>query len=164
MASNVAFALRATLAKVSMSKTSKSKAPLSPANMFGVVNILSFGLLLPFALLFEARAIPRNWAKALEAGAEQRQLVKLIIATGVSYYLYNELAFMCLGAVHPVTHAVGNTIKRVAVIAISIIYFKNPVTKEGLMGSAVAIIGVLMYSLALYREKAAGDARTLAKK
>jgi hypothetical protein len=35
--------------------------------------------------------------------------------TRLFYYLYNEVAFLALSKVAPVTHAVGNTIKRVVV-------------------------------------------------
>eukprot|EP00624_Nannochloropsis_granulata_P001478 evm.model.NODE_17363_length_20350_cov_19.236412.1 len=55
--------------------------------------------------------------------------------------------------VHPVTHAVGNTIKRVVIIGASILVFKNPVTMQGYIGSAVAIAGVLLYSLAVEKTK-----------
>jgi solute carrier family 35 protein E1 len=48
-----------------------------------------------------------------------------------------------------VTHAVGNTIKRVVIIAASILVFKNPITLQGYIGSGIAIAGVLLYSLAV---------------
>ena len=57
-------------------------------------------------------------------------------------------AFLALSSVHPVTHAVANTIKRVAVIVVSVLYFRNPLTLTGATGSTIAIIGVLLYSLA----------------
>lgn len=60
---------------------------------------------------------------------------------------------MALDSVHPVTHAVGNTIKRVVVIAASILVFKNPVTTQGYIGSAIAVFGVLLYSLAVEKTK-----------
>ena len=52
---------------------------------------------------------------------------------------------------HPVTHAVANTIKRIAVIVASVLYFRNPLTATGAAGSTIAIIGVLLYSLAKAR-------------
>ena len=61
---------------------------------------------------------------------------------------YNEVAFLALGRVNPVTHAVGNTIKRVVIIIASVVAFKTPVTKLGVIGSSIAIAGTLLYSLA----------------
>ena len=62
------------------------------------------------------------------------------------------MAFLALDAVHPVTHAVGNTLKRVFVIVSSVVLFKTPVTNQGIIGSAIAIIGVLIYSLVKVRD------------
>ena len=60
----------------------------------------------------------------------------------------NEVAFLALGRVNPVTHAVGNTIKRVVIIIASVIAFKTPISGLGIIGSAIAIFGTLLYSLA----------------
>lgn len=59
----------------------------------------------------------------------------------------DEVAFRCLGVVHPVTHAVGNTFKRVFLIATSIIVFGSKLTPMAAFGSFMAIAGVLLYSL-----------------
>ena len=72
----------------------------------------------------------------------------MLLLLGLSHYTYNECAFVALSSVHPVTHAVANTIKRVAVIVVSVLYFRNPLTLAGATGSTIAIIGVLLYSLA----------------
>ena len=60
---------------------------------------------------------------ALAAGNSQKQLWIWSILAGAFYYLYNEVAFLALGRVNPVTHAVGNTIKRVVIIIASVIAF-----------------------------------------
>jgi hypothetical protein len=153
MSSNVAFAMRAILAKKSMNSPVAQK--LSTANLFGVVNMIACALTLPIALALEAPRASASWKAALAKGVSAAELTKLIVATGITYYLYNEFAFLCLGKVDPVTHAVANTVKRVAVIAVSIVYFQNPITKEGILGSAVAVVGVLLYSLALNAERPA---------
>jgi hypothetical protein len=51
--------------------------------------------------------------------------------------------------VNPVTHAVGNTIKRVVIIVASVIAFKTPMSTGSIIGSSIAIAGTLMYSLAM---------------
>ena len=70
------------------------------------------------------------------------------LLAGAFYYLYNEVAFLALGRVNPVTHAVGNTIKRVVIIIASVIAFKTPISTLGAVGSSIAIFGTLLYSLA----------------
>ena len=59
-----------------------------------------------------------------------------------------DVAFLALGRVNPATHAVGNTIKRVVIIVASVIAFKTPISTLGVIGSTIAIIGTLLYSLA----------------
>lgn len=66
------------------------------------------------------------------------------------------MAFRCLHVVHPVTHAVGNTFKRVFLIATSILYYDKPLTPMAIFGSAIAIGGVLLYSLV--KERVASNA------
>ena len=74
-------------------------------------------------------------------------LAILSAMSGAYYYLYNEVAFLALGRVNPVTHAVGNTIKRVVIIIASVIAFKTPISGLGIIGSSIAIFGTLLYSL-----------------
>jgi len=70
------------------------------------------------------------------------------LLAGAFYYLYNEVAFLALGRVNPVTHAIGNTVKRVVIIIASVIAFKTPISTLGIIGSSIAIAGTLLYSLA----------------
>ena len=67
-------------------------------------------------------------------------------------------AMLALNNVHPVTHAVANTIKRVVILLACVIVFQTPMTPLCTAGSAIAIVGGYLYSLAKGREKAAAKA------
>ena len=67
---------------------------------------------------------------------------------------------MILQRVSPVTHSIGNSVKRVVVIASSILVFRNPVTQQNLVGTAVALAGVFAYSQV---KRGAGKAPLAAK-
>lgn len=71
------------------------------------------------------------------------------------------MAFLALGAVNPVTHAVGNTIKRVVIIIASVIAFKTPMSRGSIVGSSIAIMGTLAYSLAMNANKAKAKAEVV---
>ena len=60
--------------------------------------------------------------------------------------------------VSPVTFSVGNTMKRVAVVVSSVLFFRNPVALLNWVGSGVAIFGTFLYSLA--KDKAASEAKS----
>jgi len=71
-----------------------------------------------------------------------------VVLSGFFFYLYNELAFQFTAEVGPVTSSVMNTAKRVVVIVASAIVFQEQLDKNAMIGSGVAIVGVLLYSLA----------------
>ena len=122
---------------------------LTPANMFAVLTILGFLFILPASLLIEGPAqVMAAYTAALAAGYTKLQLFRLLGISGFLYYIYNEVAFLALSEVAPVTHAVANTVKRVVIILASVIVFRNPVSKLGALGSAMAILGATAYSVA----------------
>ncbi|KAK9024192.1 hypothetical protein V6N11_004369 [Hibiscus sabdariffa] len=58
-----------------------------------------------------------------------------------------QLATNTLERVAPLTHAVGNVLKRVFVIGFSIVVFGNKISTQTGIGTAIAIAGVAIYSL-----------------
>ena len=58
-----------------------------------------------------------------------------------------QVMYLALGSVHPTTLAVGNTMKRVFIVVTSLVVFKTPISNLGIVGSAIAVGGVLVYSL-----------------
>ena len=52
-----------------------------------------------------------------------------------------------------VSAAVGNTIKRVVVLVASTIYFQTQMSTQSIVGCAIAILGVFLYSIVGEREK-----------
>jgi solute carrier family 35 protein E1 len=99
------------------------------------------------------KAAMAAWAAALAKGYTNAQLIKLMSVSGFLYYIYNEVAFLALSEVAPVTHAVTNTVKRVVIILASIIVFKTTITPLGALGSAITILGALLYALAKQKYK-----------
>ena len=120
---------------------------MTPQNLYAVLTMVALAAILPLALLVEGRSIVDGTLATIDAVGLLRFL-RMLFLCGVSHYTYNECAFIALSTIHPVTHAVANTIKRVAVIVVSVLYFNNPLTLTGAAGSTIAIIGVLLYSLA----------------
>mmetsp|Transcript_17569 Transcript_17569/g.25654 ORF Transcript_17569/g.25654 Transcript_17569/m.25654 type:complete len:383 (-) Transcript_17569:458-1606(-) len=152
MGSNLACSLRGIFSKQMMTKNPGEN--MTPANLYSVLTIIASVLLVPAALLFEGTKLKGLWDAAIAAGSSGNTILLHIFLSGLYYYTYNEVAFLALSQVHPVTHAVGNTIKRVVIILTSVIVFNTQMTPLGTLGSAMAIGGVLLYSLAKnYYEK-----------
>jgi solute carrier family 35 protein E1 len=150
MLSNLAFATRNIFSRLSMDKPKGEN--MTPENLFGVLTVMSFMFALPLALLFEGPVAMATWtAAAAKSGAAP--ILKASIMTGLYFYTYNEIAMLALNNVHPVTHAVANTIKRVVILLACVLFFRTPMTPLCTAGSAIAIGGSYLYSLAKGKDK-----------
>ena len=69
-----------------------------------------------------------------------------VAAQSVFYHLYNQVSYMSLDQISPLTFSIGNTMKRISVIVSSIIIFKTPVQPINALGAAIAILGTFLYS------------------
>jgi solute carrier family 35 protein E1 len=142
---NQAAALKNVVSKGVMGKPWAKK--LGPQNTYAVVTILALLCTLPFVAAFDMKTFPAVYAQVLEMGT-QKEVVKYSLLSGITFYLYNEASFLALSRLSPVTHSVANTLKRVVIIVASCIVFKTPMSLLGGIGSGVAVLGTLLYSLA----------------
>jgi len=70
-----------------------------------------------------------------------------LVMSGLAFYIYNELATYTLAVTGAVTASVANTAKRVIVMVYMAAVTGKALTTEQKIGSAIAISGVLLYSL-----------------
>ena len=90
-------------------------------------------------------------AAAAQFGAGKLALYTTL--TGLYFYAYSEVAMKALNNVHPVTHAIGNTMRRVVIMLVCIGVFGTPMTPLAAMGSVLAIGGSFLYSMVKAEEK-----------
>lgn len=149
MLSNVSSSLRGVLSKKTMSGKQIGEN-MNAQNLYAVLTAMSTVLLIPMMLAAEGTGFIPAFKEAVASGSfTNKSLSTLLALSGATYYLYNEVAFLALGKVNPVTHAVGNTIKRVVIIVASVVAFKTPMSTGSIIGSTIAILGTLLYSLAM---------------
>jgi len=153
MLSNVSSSARGVLSKKTMSGK-KIGENLDAQNLYAVLTGLSTLLLIPMMLAIEGTGFFPAFKSVVAAGDFTTKSLSMLLALGgATYYAYNEVAFLALGKVNPVTHAVGNTIKRVVIIVASVVAFKTPMSTGSIIGSSIAIAGTLLYSLAMNASK-----------
>jgi len=120
---------------------------LGPQNTYAVVTILALVCTMPFVLFFDLKDAVAVYEQVLKMGTGA-DVVKYSLFSGLAFYLYNEASFLALERLDPVTHSVANTLKRVVIIVASCIVFKTPMSLLGGIGSGIAVLGTLLYSLA----------------
>ena len=153
MLSNVSSAARGVLSKKTMSGKQIGEN-LDAQNLYAVLTAMSTAILIPTFLAIEGTGFFPAFKSLVAAGQfTNKSLATLLALGGATYYAYNEVAFLALGKVNPVTHAVGNTVKRVVIIVASVIAFKTPMSTGSIIGSSIAIAGTLLYSLAMNASK-----------
>lgn len=145
---NAAAALKGKLGgSVTKSLKSDKSKNMDSANVYAVMNIISFLFTVPMVVIAEASTLQEEWDKATaEHGAQA--LITNIALSGFFFYIYNEFAFAFTASVGAVTSSVLNTAKRVIIIVVSSIIFVEPMEQNTIIGSTIAILGTFAYSLA----------------
>jgi len=142
---NQAAALKNVVSKGVMGKP-WAKA-LGAQNTYAVVTIVALFCTLPFVAIFDAKDAMSVYDQVMASGTG-KDVVQYSLLSGITFYLYNEASFLALSRLSPVTHSVANTLKRVVIIIASCIVFQTPMSMLGMLGSGIAVMGTLLYSLA----------------
>lgn len=154
---NAAAALKGKLgSSVTKALHSDPSKNMDAANVYAVMNIISFICTIPFVVVTELPTLQKEWDIAVDKHGLQPLMMNLIIS-GLCFYIYNEFAFAFTSHVGAVTSSVLNTAKRVIIIVVSSFVFKEVMERNTVIGSAIAIMGTFAYSLAA--KKAAPKAK-----
>ncbi|KAM7262975.1 hypothetical protein ACFE04_000658 [Oxalis oulophora] len=139
MISNISFTYRSIYSK-------KAMTDMDSTNLYAYISIIALIVCIPPAAIIEGpQLIKHGFADAI-AKVGLTKFLSDLFWVGMFYHLYNQLATNTLERVAPLTHAVGNVLKRVFVIGFSIVVFGNRISTQTGIGTAIAIAGVAMYS------------------
>eukprot|EP00980_Cylindrotheca_fusiformis_P016951 scaffold5159_cov112-Cylindrotheca_fusiformis.AAC.5 len=149
MLSNLASAGRGIVGKKAIDK--RLGQSMTANNLYAVLTIMATFFLVPVALVMEGSVL-RSTFESLKAANKLGSYLGQTCLASIFYYLYNEVAFLCLDNVSPISHALGNTLKRVFIIISSMVVFGNRMTLRGCFGSVLAVGGVFIYSVEKSRQ------------
>ncbi|PHT38716.1 Protein Ycf2 [Capsicum baccatum] len=140
MISNLAFVFRNIFSKKGM----KGKS-VGGMNYYACLSMMSLFIVTPFAIAMEG---PQVWALGWQNAVSQigPNFIWWVVAQSVFYHLYNQVSYMSLNEISPLTFSIGNTMKRISVIVSSIIIFQIPIQPVNALGAAIAILGTFLYS------------------
>jgi solute carrier family 35 protein E1 len=117
---------------------------LDNINLFSIITIMSFFLLAPATLLVEGVKFTPSYLQA--AGLDVKVVATRALLAGICFHSYQQVSYTILAKVTPVTHSVGNCVKRVIVIVTSVLFFRTPVSTVNALGTGIALTGVFAYS------------------
>ncbi|XP_051130045.1 probable sugar phosphate/phosphate translocator At1g12500 [Andrographis paniculata] len=109
-------------------------------------------ILLPFTLYIEGNVA----AVAAEKAAGDGFMVVLLAANATVAYLVNLTNFLVTKHTSALTLQVLGNAKAAVAAVVSVLIFRNPVTVMGMMGFAITVMGVVLYSEARKRAKGGG--------
>ncbi|CAK7326191.1 unnamed protein product [Dovyalis caffra] len=140
MISNIAFTYRSIYSK-------KAMTGMDSTNVYAYISIIALLVCIPPAVLIEGPQLMQHGFRDAIAKVGLVKFLSDLFWIGMFYHLYNQVATNTLERVAPLTHAVGNVLKRVFVIGFSIVVFGNKISTQTGIGTAIAIAGVAIYSL-----------------
>ncbi|KAL2515695.1 Phosphoenolpyruvate/phosphate translocator 1 [Forsythia ovata] len=141
MASNLTNQSRNVLSKKFMTTKEES---LDNITLFSLITIMSFILLAPAAIFIEGVKFTPSFFQS--TGLNVREIYIRSLIAALCFHAYQQIAYMILQRVSPVTHSVGNCVKRVVVIVSSVLFFRTRVSLINTLGTAIALAGVFLYS------------------
>lgn len=115
----------------------------SVGNQFALTTVLGFFMSIPFVLVKEGSRLG-EFIKILKNNPD---VSMNLLASGLWFYGYNELATMTLKKTGAVTQSVANTAKRVIVIIGLAFVLGESLDPMKLVGCGIGIGGVLLYSI-----------------
>ena len=115
----------------------------SVGNQFALTTILGFIMSIPFVIAKEGS----RFGEFVEIAKTTPAIWQNLVASGMWFYGYNELATMTLKKTGAVTQSVANTAKRVIVIVGVALVLGESLDPIKLLGCAIGIFGVFLYSI-----------------
>jgi solute carrier family 35 protein E1 len=115
----------------------------SVGNQFAITSIMGFLLSLPVLIAKEGS----RWGEFVEIAKTNPTILKNLVASGLWFYGYNEVATMTLKKTGAVTQSVANTAKRVIVIVGVALVLGESLDPMKLIGCSIGIGGVFLYSI-----------------
>lgn len=112
------------------------------SNKLDKANLLYFSSSMAFLLMVPVWLYSDAWRLTLPS----LRITFYFFLNGTVHFAQNLLAFAILGSTSPVTYSIASLVKRIAVICLAIIWFKQSVHGTQAIGIALTALGLLMYN------------------
>jgi len=123
----------------------------SVGNVYAITTLWATFLIIPLIFISGEYAKMDEYIKIWNADGKPGTVGNLkynLVASGLSFYLYNEISTLALKSLSGVSHSVANTAKRAVVIIGSAIAFGEDMGFMKSLGCSIAIGGTFLYAVA----------------
>ncbi|WVF65706.1 hypothetical protein IAT40_000437 [Kwoniella sp. CBS 6097] len=125
--------------------SSHASHKLDKINLLYFSSGMAFVLMIPVWLYSDAWRLLELWLHPIEK-ASGPSIPFYIFLNGTVHFAQNLLAFSLLSSTSPVTYSIASLVKRIAVICLAIIWFKQSVFFVQAVGIALTAVGLWMYN------------------
>ncbi|GAC71989.1 glucose-6-phosphate/phosphate and phosphoenolpyruvate/phosphate antiporter [Moesziomyces antarcticus T-34] len=126
-----------------------SDEKMDKINILFYSSACSIVLMIPMALFYDAPSMlsSPSWSASPAYPHDRGMLVLwLLLCNGLVHFAQNILAFNVLAMVSPVTYSIASLLKRVFVIVLAILWFRQSVSLLQWFGIALTFYGLWMYN------------------
>ncbi|OWZ40278.1 solute carrier family 35, member E1 [Cryptococcus neoformans] len=122
-----------------------SSSKLDKINLLYFSSSMAFILMIPLWIYSDARRLLDLWINpaASESGTS---VLFYFFLNGTVHFAQSIIAFALLASTSPVTYSIASLVKRIAVICLAIVWFKQPVHTVQALGIALTGAGLWMYN------------------
>lgn len=122
-----------------------SSSKLDKINLLYFSSSMAFILMIPLWVYSDARRLLDLWVNPT-VSENGTSVLFYFFLNGTVHFAQSIIAFALLASTSPVTYSIASLVKRIAVICMAIIWFKQPVHTVQALGIALTGAGLWMYN------------------
>lgn len=129
---------------------------MHPINLLSLNSQLAAVMLFPLWVLKDGSGLWTaftSYDQKEDSTVHIQTFVYYLFFSGLLSFIQNLCAFTLIHQLTTLSYAVSNAAKRIAVIVISLLWLKNPVTPINMAGMLISVLGVLLYNRAKHSER-----------
>ncbi len=130
----------------SSSESSANSPRLDKINLLYYSSSMAFILMIPIWLYSDAGALVHLWFNPTQRSVAAPSVPIYFFFNGTVHFAQNLLAFAILSSTSPVTYSIASLVKRIAVICLAIVWFKQAVHPVQAVGIGLTAVGLWMYN------------------
>ncbi|KZV93136.1 TPT-domain-containing protein [Exidia glandulosa HHB12029] len=134
----------------SSSGSTQSHHKLDKLNLLFYSSGLAFLLMIPIWLYYDFGRLWVHWTQGdvAHSGSHTHGVMYYFFMNGTVHWAQNIIAFAILASTSPVTYSIASLVKRIVVIVMAIIWFRQAVHPVQGVGIAMTFFGLWMYNAA----------------